>query len=89
MYIYCKYDENEQYHRSLITASHDQQSRYHEWVHQQYISMSVAISSSIYRECRNVKTNCLSFSFLDFMYSVISGSYIKINQEAYTFSSLV
>ena len=82
MYIYCKYDKNEQYHRGLITAGHDQQSRkHHVWVHQQYISMSVAISNSIYRECRNVKTNYLSFfSFLDFMYSVISGSYIKIHQ---------
>ena len=62
MYIFCKYDKNEQYHRSLIAAGHDQQSRKpHVWVHQQYISMSVAISCSIYRECRNVKTDYLSF----------------------------
>ena len=65
MYIYWKYDKNEQYHRSLITAGHDQQSRkHHVWVHQQYISMSVAISNSIYRECRNVETNYSSFFFI-------------------------
>ena len=81
MYIYCKYDKNEQYHRSLITAGHDQQSgKHHVWVHQQYLSISLAISSSIYRECNNVKINYSSFLFLDFMYIVISDSYKKIHQ---------